>query len=220
MVKIAPSILSSDFNKLGAEVSAIGPAGGDLVHIDIMDGHFVPNLTIGPMIVKAIREHSNLPFDVHLMISRPDDYIDKFISAGADIIAIHPETCTHLHRTITYIREKNVKTALALNPSTALTTIEPIINEVDMIVIMTVNPGFPAQKFIRSMIPKIEQTRKLIDENHYQVEIEVDGGINIETAAEAVNAGADILVAGNAAFHGPGGSLAENIKLIKRAADK
>lgn len=219
MVNIAPSILSSNFNNLGSEIESIGSSGGDLVHIDIMDGHFVPNLTIGPMIVKAIRKQSDLPFDVHLMISEPDDYIDKFIDAGSDIIAIHPETCKHLHRTINYIKEKNVKAAVALNPSTSLTTIDPILQDLDMILIMTVNPGFPAQKFIKSMIPKIENIRKILDERGYRIDLEVDGGINVETAPFAANAGANILVAGNAAFHGPGGSLAENIRLLKAAVN-
>jgi ribulose-phosphate 3-epimerase len=215
VIKIAPSILSADFNKLGVEVAAVGEAGGDLVHIDIMDGHFVPNLTIGPMLVKAIRKQSQLPFDVHLMISRPDEYLDKFINAGSDILSVHPETCTHLHRTITYIKEKNVKAGVALNPSTPISDIEPILEDLDMIVIMTVNPGFPAQKFIKSMLPKIQQTRKLVDEGGYKIEIEVDGGINVDTVAVVAGAGADILVAGNAAFHGPGGNLTENIKLLK-----
>jgi ribulose-phosphate 3-epimerase len=215
VIKIAPSILSADFNKLGAEVVSVEEAGGDLVHIDIMDGHFVPNLTIGPMLVKAIRKQSQLPFDVHLMISRPDEYLDKFINAGSDILSVHPETCTHLHRTITYIKEKNVKAGVALNPSTPISDIEPILEDLDMIVIMTVNPGFPAQKFIKSMLPKIQQTRKLVDEGGYKIEIEVDGGINIDTVALVADAGADILVAGNAAFHGPGGNLTENIKLLK-----
>ncbi len=220
MIKIAPSILSADFNKLGDEVAAIAPAGGELVHIDIMDGHFVPNLTIGPMIVKAIRKRSELPFDVHLMISKPDEYIQEFINAGSNYIAVHPETCIHLHRTINFIKEKNVKAGVALNPSTPISILEPILEDLDLIVIMTVNPGFPAQKFIKSMTQKIKDTKKIIIDHGYQIELEVDGGVNIDTIGLVGTAGADIAVAGNAAFHGPAGSLADNIRMLKEAAKK
>jgi len=220
MVKIAPSILSADFNKLGSEVKLVEESGGDLVHIDIMDGHFVPNLTIGPSVVSALRKNTKLPFDVHLMISEPDKYIEKFIDAGADIIAVHPESCVHLHRTLSLIKAKDVKVAIALNPSTPLTSIESVLGDLDMLVIMTVNPGFPAQKFIKSMVAKIQQTHELLQKRGLTIEIEVDGGINVDTAPLAVQAGADILVAGNAAFHGPAATLAENIKLLKEAASK
>jgi ribulose-phosphate 3-epimerase len=220
MVKIAPSILSADFNKLGAEVKLVEESGGDLVHIDIMDGHFVPNLTIGPSVVSALRKNTKLPFDVHLMINEPDKYIEKFIDAGADIIAVHPESCVHLHRTITLIKTKDVKAAIALNPSTPLISIESVLGDLDMLVIMTVNPGFPAQKFIKSMVTKIQQTHELLQKRGLTLDIEVDGGINVDTAPLAVQAGANILVAGNAAFHGPAGTLAENIKLLKEAASK
>jgi len=217
MVKISPSILSADFNQLGAAIRAITDGGGDLVHIDIMDGHFVPNLTIGPAVVKALRKNTELPFDVHLMISDPDAYMKKFINAGADIIAVHPETCIHLHRTLHLIKENNKKAGVALNPGTSISTIEPVLEDLDLIVIMTVNPGFPAQKFINSMLPKIKQTRELVDKYGLEIEIEVDGGINVENARKAVMAGADILVAGNAVFNGPKPTLAENIKLLKDA---
>ena len=217
MVKISPSILSADFNQLGAAIRAITDGGGDLVHIDIMDGHFVPNLTIGPAVVKALRKNTELPFDVHLMISDPDAYMKKFINAGADIIAVHPETCIHLHRTLHLIKENNKKAGVALNPGTSISTIEPVLEDLDLIVIMTVNPGFPAQKFINSMLPKIKHTRELVDKYGLEIEIEVDGGINVENARKAVMAGADILVAGNAVFNGPKPTLAENIKLLKDA---
>ena len=219
MVKVSPSILSADFNNLGSEVKAIAQGGGDFIHIDIMDGHFVPNLTIGYGVVKALRKNTELPFDVHLMISDPDKYIPKFIDAGSDIIAVHPETCTHLHRTINYIKDNNVTAAVALNPATPLSTIEHALDDLGMIVIMTVNPGFPAQKFIRGMLPKINQTRELIKERGLNIEIEIDGGINAEIAPEVTQAGANILVAGNAVFNGPKSTVAENIQLIKDAVN-
>jgi ribulose-phosphate 3-epimerase len=218
MVKISPSILSADFNKLGAEVQAITDGGADFVHIDIMDGHFVPNLTIGPAVVKGLRNSTKLPFDVHLMIDDPDKYIEKFIDAGSDIIVVHPEACVHLHRTITFIKQHNVKAGVALNPSTPLASIEPILDDLDMIVIMTVNPGFPAQKFIESMVAKIQQTKELITQRGLDIMIEVDGGVKAENANKIVSAGADVLVAGNAVFNGPKTTVAENIQLIKAAA--
>lgn len=220
MVKIAPSILSADFNKLGLEVKAVEEAGGDLIHIDIMDGHFVPNLTIGPAVVKALRKNTELPFDVHLMLSNPDQYLDKFIDAGSDIVAVHTEASKHLHRTLTEIRRNDCKAAVALNPSTPIASIEPIIHDIDMIVIMTVNPGFPAQKFIKSLVPKIEQAREILDKSDLTIDIEVDGGVNVDTAPLAASAGADILVAGNAAFHGPKPTLQENINLLKSVANE
>ena len=219
MVKISPSILSADFNKLGSEVKALNDGGADLVHIDIMDGHFVPNLTIGPEVVKGLRGNTQLPFDVHLMIEDPDKYIDKFIAAGSDLIAVHPEACVHLHRTLGLIKQNNVKAGVALNPSTPLTSIEPILEDLDLIVIMTVNPGFPAQKFIASMVPKIKMTRELINQRGLKIEIEVDGGVKAENAKIIVDAGADILVAGSAVFKGPKQTPAENIQLIRSAVE-
>ena len=218
MVKISPSILSADFNKLGIEIKAITDGGGDLVHIDIMDGHFVPNLTIGHGVVKALRKSTDLPFDVHLMIDDPDKYIPKFVDAGSNIIAVHPEACVHLHRTINLIKDNSVKSAVALNPSTPISTIEHVLDDLDMIVIMTVNPGFPAQKFINTMLPKIQQIRELIKDHGLTIDIEVDGGINVENARVVATAGADILVAGNAVFNGPAPTVAENINLLKNAA--
>jgi ribulose-phosphate 3-epimerase len=218
MVKISPSILSADFKNLDSEVKAIAEGGGDFVHIDVMDGHFVPNLTIGHAIVKSLRESTKLPFDVHLMIEEPDKYIQNFIDAGSNIIAVHPEACAHLHRTLSLIKDHDVKSAVALNPSTPLTSIEHVLDDLDMIVIMTVNPGFPAQKFIKSMLPKIKQTYKLIHERGLKIDIEVDGGVNVDNIREIALAGADITVAGNAVFHGPKPTVAENIKLLKDAA--
>ncbi|WP_455392378.1 ribulose-phosphate 3-epimerase [[Eubacterium] cellulosolvens] len=220
MVKISPSILSADFNNLGTEVKAISEGGGDLIHIDIMDGHFVPNLTIGHSVVKALRKNTELPFDVHLMIDDPDKYILKFIEAGANIIAVHPEACVHLHRTINLIKEHNVKAAVALNPSTTISSIEHVLEDLDMIVVMTVNPGFPAQKFINTMLPKIQKLRQLIQERGLKIDIEVDGGINAENAHVVAQAGADILVAGNAVFNGPAPTVAENILMLKEAVNK
>ncbi len=218
MVKIAPSILSADFNQLGAEVKKIDEGGGDWVHIDIMDGHFVPNLTIGPPIVKALRKNTELPFDVHLMINDPDNYIEQFISAGANNIAVHPESCIHLHRTLNLIKDNNVKAGVALNPSTPLSSIEHVLEDLDLIVIMTVNPGFPAQKFIESILPKIKLTYQMIQEKGLNIDLEVDGGINVNNISKATEAGANVLVAGNAVFNGPGATVAENIKLLKEAA--
>jgi len=222
MVKISPSILSADFNELGRDVKAIDTGNGDLMHIDIMDGHFVPNLTIGHGLVKAIRNNTELPFDVHLMISEPNKYIEKYIEAGADIIAVHAEACIHLHRALRLIKDnklRSVKAAVALNPSTPLCSIKPILEDLDMIVIMTVDPGFPAQKFIESMLPKIQRTHKLIQETGLPIEIEVDGGIKASNAKSVVDAGADILVAGSAVFKGPKPTVAENIQLIRDAVD-
>jgi len=204
---------------LGSEVKKIDEGGGDWVHIDVMDGHFVPNLTIGPPIIKALRKNTDKPFDVHLMITDPDKYIEKFISAGANNIVVHPESSIHLHRTLNIIKDNNVKAGVALNPSTPITNIEPILSDLDLIVIMTVNPGFPAQKFIPSIIPKIELTKKLINEQVLNIEIEVDGGINVNNASLAARAGADVLVAGNAVFNGPAPTVAENIKMLKDAVN-
>ena len=200
MKKLAPSILSADFSRLGDEIRAVEEAGADYIHIDVMDGHFVPNITIGPLVVEAIKNVTNLPLDVHLMISNPDKYIKDFIKAGSSILSVHAETCPHLQRTINYIRELGIKPAAVLNPSTSLSTLEYILEEVDMVLLMTVNPGFGGQKFISSMIPKIKKLRKLIDEKHLPVELEVDGGINLDNISKVVKAGADIIVAGSAVF--------------------
>ena len=200
MKKLAPSILSADFSRLGDEIKAVEEAGADYIHVDVMDGHFVPNITIGPLVVETIKNVTKLPLDVHLMISNPDKYIKDFIKAGSSILSVHAETCPHLQRTINHIRELGIKPAVVLNPSTSLSTLEYILEEVDMVLLMTVNPGFGGQKFIASMIPKIKKLRKLIDEKHLPVELEVDGGINLDNISKVVNAGADVIVAGSAVF--------------------
>ena len=200
MKKLAPSILSADFSRLGDEIKAVEEAGADYIHIDVMDGHFVPNITIGPLVVETIKNVTKLPLDVHLMISNPDKYIKDFIKAGSNILSVHAETCPHLQRTINHIRELGIKPAVVLNPSTSLSTLEYILEEVDMVLLMTVNPGFGGQKFISSMIPKIKKLRKLVDEKHLPVELEVDGGINLDNISKVVKAGADVIVAGSAVF--------------------
>lgn len=200
MKKIAPSILSADFSRLGEEIIAVEQAGADWIHIDIMDGHFVPNLTIGPGVVTALRKTTRLPFDVHLMISNPERYIDAFAAAGSDILTVHVEAASHLHRTVGLIKEKGLKAGLSLNPATPLSLVETIIGDLDLLLIMTVNPGFGGQKFINSMLPKIEQARKLIDTMAPHVILEADGGITADTIKPAAQAGVDVFVAGAAVF--------------------
>ncbi|MGM9986564.1 MAG: ribulose-phosphate 3-epimerase [Bacillaceae bacterium] len=201
MIKIAPSILSADFSKLGEEIKDVEKGGADYIHIDVMDGHFVPNITIGPLIVDAIRPITSLPLDVHLMIENVDQYIPAFANAGADIITVHVETCTHLHRTIQLIKSFGVKAGVVLNPHTPLSTIEYILNDIDMVLLMTVNPGFGGQKFIHTVLPKVAALRKMIDERGLEVEIEIDGGVNEETAKLCIEAGANVLVAGSAVYN-------------------
>ncbi|MDO9465480.1 MAG: ribulose-phosphate 3-epimerase [bacterium] len=200
MIKIAPSILSADFSKLEQEVYRAEEAGADLIHIDVMDGHFVPNITIGPVVVKSIRNKTSIPLDVHLMIENPDKYIDAFAEAGADIITVHVEACEHLHKTFDHIRKFSKTVGVSLNPSTPIVRIEHILKQVDMVLVMTVNPGFSGQKFIRSVLPKIKELKQMIDNAGLPVDIEVDGGIDEVTAADVVKAGANILVAGTAVF--------------------
>jgi ribulose-phosphate 3-epimerase len=200
MVKIAPSLLSSDFSRLKEEVQEIEQAGADWLHIDVMDGHFVPNISFGPLVMSAIRPHTSLPFDVHLMIKEPDAYIDAFVKSGADLITVHQETCPHLHRTITHIKDQGIKAGVAINPATPLSAIEPILSDVDLVLLMTVNPGFGGQSFIASVVPKIAELRTKIDNLGLSVEIEVDGGIAAGTAKEVVENGATMLVAGSAVF--------------------
>jgi ribulose-phosphate 3-epimerase len=200
-IKVAPSILSADFSRLGEEIKAVEAAGADIIHIDVMDGHFVPNITIGPLIVEAARKSTKLPLDVHLMITNPEMYVADFAKAGADYIAVHVETAFHLNRLIQSIREhKGVKAAVSLNPATSLTWLDYILPDLDMVLIMSVNPGFGGQSFIPSAIDKVRQLRKRIDELGLQIEIEVDGGVKPANAAEIAAAGADILVAGSAVF--------------------
>ena len=218
--RIAPSILSADFAQLGAEVGAIAAAGADYVHVDVMDGHFVPNLTIGPMVVKALRPHAKLPFDVHLMIAPVDPYVAEFAQAGADIITFHPEAGAHPHRTIQLIKSLGKKAGLSLNPGTPLSIVDWLLPEIDLVLVMSVNPGFGGQRFIASSLPKIKELRRRIDAISEQqggrsIDLEVDGGINIDTAKLAVAAGADVLVAGTATFQGGPGKYAANIAALR-----
>ena len=201
MVKIAPSILSADFSKLGEEIKDVEKGGADYIHVDVMDGHFVPNITIGPLIVDSIRPVTKLPLDVHLMIENPDQYIEDFAKAGADYITVHIEACRHLHRTIHLIKSFGVKAGVVLNPATPVQMIESIIEDVDMVLLMTVNPGFGGQKFITSVLPKIKQVKDMSVQKGLNIEIEVDGGVNEETALLCVEAGATVLVAGSSVFN-------------------
>ncbi|WP_103107568.1 ribulose-phosphate 3-epimerase [Brevibacillus reuszeri] len=202
MVKIAPSILSADFARLGDEIRDVEKGGADWIHVDVMDGHFVPNITIGPLIVDAIRPVTNLPLDVHLMIEDPDQYIPQFAKSGADWITVHQEACRHLHRSLYLIKEQGVKAGVVLNPATPLATIEHVLTDLDMVLLMTVNPGFGGQKFIHNVVPKIKELRRMLDERGLgHVEIEIDGGVNAETARLCTEAGATVLVAGNAVFN-------------------
>ncbi len=198
--RIAPSILSAAFERLGEELEAVEQAGADWVHVDVMDGHFVPNITIGPLVVEAVKRSTRLPLDVHLMIEQPERYVEAFALAGADTVGVHVETCPHLHRTIAQIREAGARACVALNPSTPATAVEPILGDVDQILVMTVNPGFGGQRFIQSMLPKIETIRGWIDARSLDVDLEVDGGVNTETILAAASAGADVFVAGTAVF--------------------
>lgn len=204
MILIAPSILSADFANLAAEIQDAERSGGDLIHIDVMDGHFVPNLTFGPLVVQSIRPHTTLPLDVHLMIERPEQYIPAFVQAGADSITVHAEACVHLHRTLHQIKEAGVKAGVALNPATSVHFVEPVLEEVDYVLVMTVNPGFGGQAFIPGTLRKIRELRRMLDERGLsRIGIEVDGGIDPKTASLTVEAGANILVAGNSVFGQP-----------------
>ena len=197
---IAPSILSADFARLGDEIEAIEKGGADWIHVDVMDGHFVPNITIGPPVVASVRKITGLPLDVHLMIEDPDKYIVPFAEAGADIITVHSEAATHLHRSIQFIKDQGCKAGVSLNPATPLSALDYVLSQLDMVLIMSVNPGFGGQNFIPAVLPKIQRLREMILERETKVEIEVDGGVNINTISEAAAAGANIFVAGNAVF--------------------
>ncbi|MBF4499899.1 ribulose-phosphate 3-epimerase [Savagea sp. SN6] len=201
MVKIAPSILSADFAKLGAEIQEVEAAGADWIHVDVMDGHFVPNITIGPLVVEAIRPVTKLPLDVHLMIENAEQYVETFAKAGADYITVHVEASPHLHRTIQMIRNAGAKPGVVLNPHTPIEAILPILSEVDLVLFMTVNPGFGGQAFIPEVLEKVAALRAIIDEKGYDIDIEIDGGINEETIQAAVRAGANVFVAGSAIFN-------------------
>src|SRR5690625_482887 len=203
MIKIAPSILSADFKKLGSEIKEIEEAGADYVHVDVMDGHFVPNITIGPLIVEAIKPITKLPLDVHLMIENPDQYIKDFAEGGADIITVHQETCPHLHRTIQLIKNQNVKAGVVINPATTVAMIKETIANVDLVLVMSVNPGFGGQSFISSTLSKIKEIDLIRKDKQLDFELQVDGGVNVTTAKEVVDAGADVLVAGSAIFNQP-----------------
>ena len=214
-VRIAPSILSADFAALGREVEAVSEAGADWIHVDVMGNHFVPNLTIGPMVVKALRAHSKLPFDVHLMISPVDPLVPAFAAAGADVISCHPEAGPHLHRTIQLIKSLGKKAGAVLNPATPLAAIEHVLGELDLVLVMSVNPGFGGQAFIESQLAKIAALRKAIDALGRTIDLEVDGGVNADTAGRCIAAGADVLVAGTAVFAGGPASYAANIRALR-----
>lgn len=213
--KISPSILSADFAKLGEEVRAVTKAGADYIHIDVMDGHFVPNITIGAGVTKSIRAHSDLPFDVHLMIENPDQYIKDFADAGADIITVHAEASIHLDRTVQLIKSCGVKAGVSLVPSTHEDVLDYVLQDLDLVLVMTVNPGFGGQAFLPSQLSKITSIRKKIDATGKQIDLEVDGGVNAKIAKQVIEAGADVLVAGSATFKGGVDCYADNIKKIR-----
>jgi len=216
-IRIAPSILSADFATLGADIQRVDRAGADWIHVDVMDGHFVPNLTLGPEIIRAIRKSTSLPFDVHLMIEKPELSLAQYAEAGADRIGVHVETCPHLHRTLQQIHVLGKKACVVLNPSTPASAVEPVLGDVDQVLVMSVNPGFGGQKFIAGVLPKVRQLRDWIDARGLDVELEIDGGVNRETIAAAARAGANVFVAGNAVFREP--DYASAIRELRKLAE-
>ena len=218
MIKLAPSILSADFARLLEDVKKVEKAGCEYIHIDVMDGHFVPNITLGPGIVKSLRKDVNMVFDAHLMIENPDNYIKEFADAGCDIIVVHQEACTHLHRTIQNIKSHGIKAGVALNPATPIETIKYVLQDVDMVLLMSVNPGFGGQSYIPVVTEKIKELKALIDEMNLDIDIEVDGGVKPSNIAEVVNAGANVIVAGSAIFNA--GNIDEAVKSLRENASK
>ncbi len=217
MIKISPSILSADFSELGSAIKQLEEAGADLIHVDVMDGNFVPNITIGPEVIKDLRKHTKLPFDVHLMVSNVDKHLEAFANSGADIITFHPEATSNTKKTIQIIRSLKKKVGISLNPETSIDKVIPVLNEIDLVLIMSVNPGFGGQSFISSTLEKVKKIRKEIELKKIKTDIEIDGGINFENAKEAVKAGANILVSGSTIFKSNEGNLKKNIELLKNS---
>ncbi|MDA9373033.1 ribulose-phosphate 3-epimerase [Pelagibacterales bacterium] len=214
-IKVSPSILASDFSKLGKEVAALAKAGADYIHVDVMDGHFVPNISMGPSVVKSVRDRTSIPFDVHLMIDPIEPYIDEFVKAGADIISIHPEASDNIEKCIDKIKSHNIKAGLAINPDTKWEVVLPFLDKLDIIVVMSVHPGFGGQKFIPAALEKLKLLRKKIDDSHPHIELEIDGGVNFENIESILEAGADVIVAGTTTFTGGEKEYANNIAKLR-----